>query len=86
MKRVNMARNDNMDYTAELFSQRLLIRMGEMDMSQKQLASLLGVHINTVGNWIYGKSEPGISMFSRLVIILRTTPDWLLGLEDIPWM
>ena len=81
-----MARNDNMDYTAELFSQRLLIRMGEMDMSQKQLASLLGVHINTVGNWIYGKSEPGISMFSRLVIILCTTPDWLLGLEDIPWM
>jgi len=62
-----------------LFSDNLSKERTQRRLSQKQLADLCHVSLNTVKNWESGGSEPSISNLLELSKILGVTTDYLLG-------
>ncbi len=53
----------------------------ECGLSQKQLATKIGVATNTVSQYESGKSKTSIDVLANLAVVLDTTTDFLLGLE-----
>ncbi len=53
----------------------------ECGLSQKQLATKIGVATNTVCQYESGKSKTSIDVLANLAVELDTTTDFLLGLE-----
>ena len=53
-----------------------------MKLEQKQLAELIGVSKNSVGNWETGRSRPDISMIPLICRAFRISPAALLGIEE----
>lgn len=51
-------------------------------LSQKELALTMNVSIPTVSDWESGKKFPKGENLIKLAQILRTTTDYLLGVED----
>lgn len=51
----------------------------QRQLSQKQLADLCHVSLNTVKNWECGSSEPSINNLLELSKALGVTTDYLLG-------
>lgn len=51
-------------------------------LSQKELALTMNVSIPTVSDWESGKKFPKGKNLIKLAQILRTTTDYLLGVED----
>ncbi len=54
----------------------------ESELNQSQLAEIIGCVQNTVSRYESGEKSPSIEMLARLAIALKTTTDYLLGLED----
>ncbi len=53
-------------------------------ISQKQLAKIIGVSIQTVFNWENGFFEPNISDLIKLADVFNVTIDYLVGRSDVP--
>lgn len=53
-------------------------------LNQEELASLIGVHINTISRWENGSRSPDMEMLQRLAQALNTTTGYLLGETDDP--
>jgi transcriptional regulator with XRE-family HTH domain len=53
-------------------------------LSQPQLASLVGVDVNTVWRWEKAKASPASPTLSKIAIALNTTVAYLLGETDDP--
>ncbi len=53
----------------------------ECGMSQVVLAKKVGIVQNTLSQYENGK-KPGLEVLAKLAIELKTTTDYLLGLED----
>lgn len=51
------------------------------DMTQKQLADMLGVGSYIVSNIEKGRTEPDIELIKKLCVIFDITADELLGIE-----
>lgn len=61
-----------------MFKINLKILREENNISQKQLAEMLGVSQSTVGNWESGTREPNFSMVSKISDIFGVSTDSLL--------
>ena len=48
------------------------------NMSREEFAQLIGVHVNTVGRYERGESEPDISIASKICSAFDTNPHWLM--------
>lgn len=68
----------------ETFGGRLKRRRQELELSQEQLAEVMGKSGKTVVSaWETGKSEPSLSDLRKLADTLKTTAAWLIdGIED----
>lgn len=64
-----------------MLGERIRKLRDERGLSQKQLADRLGVKKQTVSNWENGNAMPSMDMFVRVVELLHTTPNYLLGYE-----
>ena len=51
------------------------------NLTQKQLADLLGITYQAVSNWELGKNNPDLDQIKRMTIIFDVSADLLLGLE-----
>lgn len=54
----------------------------QMELEQKQLAALIGVSKNSIGNWETGRSRPDISMIPEICSVFHISPAALLGIEE----
>ena len=61
-----------------MFAHRLLECLEGVKMSRKALAARLGVHPNTIDNWITYRSEPGLSSLVDIAKVFGVSIDWLL--------
>lgn len=64
------------------FSSRLGKCRYDKELTQKELAELIGVHENTIQLYENGKSEPKLSRFILLADKLGVSLDYLAGLTD----
>ncbi len=51
------------------------------NLTQKQLADLLGITYQAVSNWELDKNNPDLDQIKRMTIIFDVSADLLLGLE-----
>ncbi len=65
-----------------IFHQRLKELRTERNLSQKQLAAIIGTNNSSICDWERGRTEPGIEMIVRLSRYFEVSSDYLLGLED----
>lgn len=63
------------------FCQNLKAARVQAGMTQKQIASLLGVVDSCYANWEQGRTEPGIASLRKLCSFLGVTADELLNGE-----
>lgn len=54
----------------------------EKNLSQAQIASVLGIDRSNYSKYELGKLEPGNDMLIKLAKFYSVTTDYLLGLED----
>ena len=53
------------------------------EMSQRNLAGVLGVSQQTIGNWEVGRTSPDPEMINRIASFFNVSTDYLLG-NDVP--
>lgn len=70
--------------TSREFVARLRAARRAAGMSQRRLASVMGVYHGSIGNWEMGLSSPNLLTLRPLAHALGVDPKWLLGIEDSP--
>ena len=50
------------------------------NLTEQQLADLIGINVKTYKSYESGKTKPRIAIFKKIVIALKTTADELLEL------
>lgn len=63
------------------FCQNLKAARAQAGMTQKQIASLLGVVESCYANWEQGRTEPSVSSLRKLCGLLSVTADELINGE-----
>lgn len=53
------------------------------EMSQRNLAGVLGVSQQTIGSWEVGRTSPDPEMINRIASFFNVSTDYLLG-NDVP--
>ncbi len=66
----------------ELFSKRLKELRDEKELSQKEVAELLGVAVSTYANWEQGRRAPSIDDIFNLLYVFDVDANELF---DIPY-
>lgn len=61
---------------------RIASRRKEFNLSQNDLAKMLGVDQTAVHNWETGKNMPRAKMLPRIAKILKCTVDELLSTDE----
>lgn len=61
-----------------MIGERLRSLLKEKGISQIELANYLGVHRNTVGDWLKGRMEPGAINAYKIADFLDCDPEWLI--------
>ena len=56
----------------------------ELHMTQKQLAEKIGSAQNTIAQYEKGQSKISMEILVNLAVALKTTIDYLVGLNDSP--
>ena len=69
-----------------MLGQRICELRTALGWSQVQLAKRVGAAKQTVSNWENDNIQPSIEMLVRLSKVFGVTTDYLLGLEDVPWL
>lgn len=54
----------------------------QKELSQKEIAEIIGVERNTYGNYEIERSEPSISMLTKLADYFDVSIDYLVGRAD----
>ena len=62
--------------------QRIKDLRNDLQLSQKELGMKIGVAANTICQYESGMSETSLGVLVNLAVILKTSTDYLLGLED----
>ncbi|MCD8040905.1 MAG: helix-turn-helix domain-containing protein [Clostridia bacterium] len=65
-----------------MFGKRLKELRTENDVTQKQIAEILGCHQSMVTRWEKGECEPTESVIKKAAVYFDVTADYLIGLED----
>ena len=65
------------------FPENLRNALAEHEMTQQELADLIGTTQATVNRWIKGVNEPDLTMLLEICLCLDETPNSLLGYDDI---
>ena len=63
--------NEEIEKLREIFAQKLSKLLTDSDMTQADLANLLGVSESTVGKWILKKAFPRMSIIEKLSVIFN---------------
>lgn len=61
---------------------RISYLLNKNGISQKELADRINVSESVVSRYISGEREPKANMVANLATALRTTSDYLLGIEE----
>lgn len=62
--------------------QRILNAIRSKGISQKELASIVGVTEAVISRYISGERDPKPEMVANIATALHTTSDYLLGIEN----
>jgi transcriptional regulator with XRE-family HTH domain len=65
----------------EIFVQRLQERARELGLSQVDVARLAGLNERRFNHYARGRRQPDLATLVRIASTLKTTPNWLLGVE-----
>lgn len=63
--------------------ENILERARQLSLSQKELATLIGVTDTTMSRYINGTREPKIEVLSNLATALKTSVDELIGQQTL---
>ncbi len=64
------------------FCERLKELRKDLNLSQQQLASIIGTNNSSVCDWERGRSQPDIETIIKLCKLFQVSADYLLGIED----
>jgi transcriptional regulator with XRE-family HTH domain len=67
--------------TKEIFGQKLSVLMGDYDVTQTELAALLGVAQSAVSNYVRGERLPPLEESVKLARHFKVSLDFMLGWE-----
>lgn len=70
--------------TMSIFSERISELMSQYGLSQKELATKVGVTESAMSYYVKGKRIPRSDVFTRMAKALNTTTDYLLGITASP--
>lgn len=70
------------DFDMVKTGQRIKELRNESEMSQKVLAEKIGVAQNTIAQYEKGTAKTSLDVLVNLAVVLKTTTDYLLGLEN----
>ena len=65
------------------FSENLQTALAEHEMTQQELANLVGTTQATVNRWLKGVNEPDLTTLLEICLYLDETPNAILGYDDI---
>ena len=65
----------------EIFVERLQQRAGELGLTQAEVARLSGLNERRFNHYARGRRQPDLATLVRISQTLKTTPNWLLGVE-----
>lgn len=66
-----------------IFSQRLRQRAKALGISNAEVARRAGLDERRYAHYISGRNEPNLSTILKVADVLGTTPNWLLGVDEI---
>lgn len=66
----------------ELFQQRLLDLRTEKNLTQKELADIIGVSASAIGFWENGINEPKATYLAKLSQVFNVSVDYLVGIPN----
>ena len=66
----------------EIFAKRFVAALKASNITQKELAKLLGVHPSNITLYKKGATEPDLESLSKIASILHVSPAWLAGLTS----
>ena len=64
------------------FGKRLTEELKYCKINQKTIARMLNISESNISNWKKGINLPSVEMLYKLCMIIDTSADYLLGLED----
>jgi transcriptional regulator with XRE-family HTH domain len=67
-----------------LTGQRIAKRRAELNMTQEELATLVGTNQKQISRYENGHNDPTGEVLSKFAKALDTTVDWLVGMIDDP--
>lgn len=65
------------------FAENLRMALAENEMTQKELADLLGTTQQTVSRWLKKVNEPDFTTLLEICLHLSISPNEILGYDDI---
>lgn len=63
-------------------AKRIQHRRRELNLTQEELAAIMGVDTKNVSRYENGENKPSAERLADLANALNTTPNWLLGFND----
>lgn len=67
---------------SKIFGERLSNLLKESNITQKELAMIIGINEATISRYINGEREPKPKTIANIATILNTSSDYLLGIEE----
>ena len=67
--------------TDPIVMERVRQTIYDTGLTNKALSEALGLHVNTIGSWLSGRTEISVEGIRRLCAYTHTNPAWVLGLS-----
>jgi transcriptional regulator with XRE-family HTH domain len=67
----------------DIFAKRLRERAKQLGISNAEAARRIGLEERRYAHYASGRREPDLATLTNIAYILGTTPNWLLGVEDL---
>lgn len=67
----------------KIFGDRVSLLLRKQGISQREMAGILGITEATMSRYIKGERDPKPETIVNISTILKTTSDYLLGIEEI---
>ena len=71
-----------MDFSIEKFSYRLTVLLDEYNMTQTQLAKIIGTSNVTICRYLTGERTPRVELLAKIANVFNVSVDYLLCLTD----
>jgi Predicted transcriptional regulators len=68
------------------FGDRLRLRRAELNMSQSNVADIIGLGAAAISKYEKNAASPNVETLCKLCDLLMVSADWLLGLSDIEFI